>query len=218
MRKPARQPYASRIMPTTGGPSDEPAVSADPCQPNGFATYGLGHTAVELVDGCRDERGAEEARDRDDEEDRRHAGGRRDGQCERREAREQDRRGDRPVPRAVDQAAHCRPGTPHGHDEAEQLGVLERPQRRDERHLRAREHDASRQHRPVHTEYRRAEPFPAGRGGAGSGATSSPPSGRRSDIIVANRRTPAITDVAGKVYARDLFGSDLSGQPRASRI
>jgi UDPglucose 6-dehydrogenase len=31
---------------------------------------------------------------------------------------------------------------------------------------------------------------------------------RRSDIIVANRRTPAITDVAGKVYARDLFGSD----------
>src|ERR1035437_11038162 len=32
MRKPAPQPYAARIIPTTGSPSDDPAVSADPYQ------------------------------------------------------------------------------------------------------------------------------------------------------------------------------------------
>jgi len=31
---------------------------------------------------------------------------------------------------------------------------------------------------------------------------------RRSDVIVADRRTPDITHVADKVYTCDLFGSD----------
>jgi hypothetical protein len=31
---------------------------------------------------------------------------------------------------------------------------------------------------------------------------------RRCDVIVANRRTPDITDVADKVHERDVFGSD----------
>ena len=31
---------------------------------------------------------------------------------------------------------------------------------------------------------------------------------RRSDVIVANRRTPDIADVEDKVYTRDLFGND----------
>ena len=40
---------------------------------------------------------------------------------------------------------------------------------------------------------------------------------RRSDVIVANRRTPDITDVSDKVYARPVR-QRLSRQPRATRI